>query len=83
MDSVFCIRQILEKKWEFGKDVYQLFIDFKKAYDSIKRQKLYNIMLAFGIPKNLVRLVRVCMSDTFSRVRIGNIYLMNFVFVMG
>ena len=71
MDPVFCIRQILEKKWEFGNDVYQLFIDFKKAYDSIKREKLYNIMLEFGIPKKLVRLVRVCMSDTFSRVRIG------------
>ena len=28
-DHIFCIRQILEKKWE----VHQLFIDFKKAYD--------------------------------------------------
>ena len=50
MDPVFCIRQILEKKWEIG-NVYQLFIDFRKAYDSVKREKLYNIMFEFGIPK--------------------------------
>ena len=27
----------LEKKWEYNKDVCQLFIDFEKAYDYKKR----------------------------------------------
>jgi hypothetical protein len=29
-DQIFCIRQILEKKWEYIETVHQLFIDFKK-----------------------------------------------------
>ena len=29
--TAFCIRQILEKKWEYNEAVDQLFIDFKKA----------------------------------------------------
>jgi hypothetical protein len=33
-DQIFYIRQILEKKWEYNGTVHQLFIDFKKAYDS-------------------------------------------------
>ncbi|KDR20046.1 hypothetical protein L798_05438 [Zootermopsis nevadensis] len=32
-DQIFRIRQILEKKWEYNGKV-QLFLDFRKAYDS-------------------------------------------------
>ena len=44
-DHIFCIRQILEKKWEYYEAVPQLFIDFKKAYDSVRRKVLYNILM--------------------------------------
>ncbi|KAJ4443686.1 hypothetical protein ANN_05361 [Periplaneta americana] len=71
IDQIFCIRQILEKKWEYRGTVHQLFIDFKKAYDSVKREVLYNILIEFGIPKKLVRLIKMCLSETYSRVRIG------------
>jgi len=40
IDHIFCIRQILEKKWEYNEEVHQLFIDFKKAYDSVRREIL-------------------------------------------
>jgi hypothetical protein len=53
-DQIFYIRQILEKKWWYNGTVHQLFIDFKKAYDSVKREVLYNILLEFGIPKKPV-----------------------------
>jgi hypothetical protein len=26
------------KKWEYDETVHQLFIDFKKAYDSVRRE---------------------------------------------
>jgi hypothetical protein len=44
-DQIFYIRQILEKKWEYNGTVHPLFIDCKKAYDSIKREVLYSILL--------------------------------------
>jgi hypothetical protein len=44
-DHTFCICQILEKKWNYNERVYQLFIDFKKAYDSVRREVLYNILI--------------------------------------
>jgi hypothetical protein len=42
-DQIFYIRQILEKKCVYNGTVYQLFIDFKKSYNSVKREVLYNI----------------------------------------
>jgi hypothetical protein len=71
MDQIFYIQQILEKKWEYNGTVHQLFIDFKKVYDSVKREVLYNILLEFGIPKKLVRLIKMCLNETYSKVRIG------------
>ena len=42
------------------KPVDHLFIDFKKAYDSVRREVLYNILIEFGIPMKLVRLIKKC-----------------------
>jgi hypothetical protein len=47
-DQITCIHQILEKKWEYNETVHQLFIDFKKAYDSARREVLYTILIEFG-----------------------------------
>jgi hypothetical protein len=51
--------------------VHQLFIDFKKIYDSAKREVLYNILLEFGMPKKLVRLIKMSLNETYSKVHVG------------
>jgi len=71
IDHIFCIRQILEKKWEYSEPVHQLFIHFKKAYDSIRREVLYRIRIEFGIPRKLVRLINTSATETYIRVRLG------------
>jgi hypothetical protein len=48
-DQIFYIQQILEKKWEYNGTLCQLFIDFKKSYDSVRVEVLYNILIEFGI----------------------------------
>jgi hypothetical protein len=48
-DQIFCIRQILEKKWEYNEAIHQIFVDFKQAYDSVRREVLYNILIEFGV----------------------------------
>ena len=61
---MFCIREIHEKKWEYNEAVNQLFIDIKKAYDSVRREVLYNILMEFGVPKKLVRLIKIYLTET-------------------
>jgi hypothetical protein len=50
-------KYVLENKWQYSEAVHQLFIDFKKSYDSVSRGVLHNILIEFGIPMKLVRLI--------------------------
>ena len=46
-------------------------MDFKKAYDSVRMEALYNILIKFGIAMKLVRLIKLCLNEIYSRVRVG------------
>jgi hypothetical protein len=48
-----------------------LFVDFKKTYDSVMREVLYNILTESGVPMILVRLIKMCLNETYSKVHIG------------
>jgi len=36
-DHIFPIRQIMEKYYEYDKDLFMIFVDFKQAYNSVNR----------------------------------------------
>ena len=43
------------KKLEYNEAVHQLFIEFIKTYDSVRREVFYNILIEFGTPLKLLR----------------------------
>ncbi|KAJ4443020.1 hypothetical protein ANN_04670 [Periplaneta americana] len=51
-------------------DQFDIIEIISLAYDSLKREALYDILIEFGIPKKLVRLIKMCLSETYNRVRI-------------
>jgi hypothetical protein len=53
--------------WRKNEIVHQLFIDFKKAYDSMRREVLYNILKEFGVPLKQARLIKMCLNETNSK----------------
>jgi hypothetical protein len=81
-DQIFCIWEILQKKWEYNGTVHQLFIDFKKSYYSVRREVLYNILVECGIPRKLVGLIKMCLNETYSTSHIGKNLLTSFLFRM-
>jgi hypothetical protein len=42
-------QNFLEKQWEYNETVHQLFVNFKKTYDSVRREALCNILIKFGV----------------------------------
>jgi hypothetical protein len=49
-DQIFNISKTPQKTWECNETVHKIFIDFKNAYDSVRREVLYNILIEFGVP---------------------------------
>jgi hypothetical protein len=56
------------EKWEI---IHQLFIDSEKACDSVRREVLYNILIDFGVSMKLIRLIEICLHETYKEVCIG------------
>jgi hypothetical protein len=68
---ILCIRQTLKKKTEYNETVHQLFIDFKRAYDLVKRLALYNILIVAGALMKLIRMIKMCLNKSYGKARIG------------
>jgi len=58
---IYCAFVKYSKKWDYNEAVHHLFVDFKKAYDSVRREVLCNSLIEFGIPMKLVRLIKLCL----------------------
>ena len=57
-DMSFALRQLQEKCRLHSEDLYLLFIDLTKAFDTINREGLWKILEKIGCPKLFVSLIR-------------------------
>jgi len=71
IDQIHIVKQVVEKSHEFDKDIHLLFIDFRAAYDSINRDKLWEVMGQLGIPAKLIRLIKACSYNSKSKISFG------------
>jgi hypothetical protein len=46
-------------------------VHFKKDYDSVRREVLYNNLIEFGMPRKLDDPIKTCLNETYGRVHIG------------
>jgi hypothetical protein len=43
----------------------------QKVFNSVRREVFFNIRVEFGIPMKMVRLIKMCLNETYSRFRVG------------
>jgi hypothetical protein len=53
-DGYFSLKLIIEKHRQFNIKTHLAFIDFKKAFDKVNRNKLMKILKANNIPNQLI-----------------------------
>ena len=57
-DMIFVTRQLVEKAREHGESLYVLFVDLRKAYDSVPRQSLWKVLEKYGVPEKMLNIVK-------------------------
>ncbi|XP_038077400.1 uncharacterized protein LOC119745248 [Patiria miniata] len=59
IDMIFAVHQVQEKCKEQNMDLYAVFIDLTKAFDTVNREALLIILGKFGCPRKFVSLIRL------------------------
>ena len=72
IDAIFVARQITEKCIEKQESVHWLFLDLKKAFDSVNREAAWKLFKKIGMPEGFVKLLRGLHDDMEARVRVGS-----------
>lgn len=68
---IFAARQLQEKSREQNKDLFMAFIDLTKAFDTVNRETLWEIMRISGCPPKYVNIVRQFHDGMNARVTMG------------
>ncbi|VVC29027.1 Reverse transcriptase domain [Cinara cedri] len=70
IDQIHIVKQVVERDTNTIK-IHLLFVDFKAAYDSINRDKLWEVMDQLGTPAKLTRLIKSCTYNSKSKISFG------------
>ena len=69
---VFAVRHVCEKYLANGKDVFWAFMDLEKAYDTVDRHGMWQMLRVYGVREKLLKAVQTFYADSSACVRVGN-----------
>ena len=68
VDMIFTVRQVQEKCLEQNLDLYSVFIDLTKAFDTVSREALWDVLARFGCPPKFIQIIRLFHVDMTGQV---------------
>ena len=69
--QILILRLLAEKAKRNGKKIYNCFIDFQKAFDTIKHKVIWAVLRSYGVGNKVVTLLEKIYGKSRSAVRIG------------
>ena len=71
IDRILALRVLVERRLEFRQGLLAAYVDFKKAFDSVHRETLWELLRLRGIPPVIIDLVSGLYTGTESAVKYG------------
>lgn len=72
MDHLFTITQVIEKRMAYNQELHLLYVDLKKAYDSVPLNKLWEALEKTNINTELIKAVKSLYKQTQTKIKIGH-----------
>src|SRR5579871_5851057 len=69
IDQIFTLRTIIEESVEMQSPLIINFIDFQKAFDSLHRPTLWNILTSYGFPTKYLNIIKALYDNSRCCVR--------------
>lgn len=66
------LRAIIQLMWAQQKVFHCCFVDFRKAFNTVPKAKLWNTLTQIGVPSNFIRLVQVLYQHNTVRVQVAD-----------
>ncbi|MEE4247398.1 MAG: reverse transcriptase domain-containing protein [Kangiellaceae bacterium] len=67
-DQIATLRIILEQSLEWNSPLYVNFVDYQKAFDSLHRESLWQLMRHYGVPLKITNLIKNSYTGMTCRV---------------
>ena len=66
--KVFALRRMIKEVSKNKLPAVLVYIDFKKAFDSINHQTMFNILKAYGVPPRMLDAIELCYQNLKAKV---------------
>jgi hypothetical protein len=74
VDNIFIVRQICEKCYEYNIDLHNIFADLSQAFDTVKRDAIYNSLTKHSVPNKLISPIKLTLQQTETTAEVSNSY---------
>ncbi|XP_063619666.1 uncharacterized protein LOC134792326 [Cydia splendana] len=69
MDHIHVIKQVIEKCNEYGKIYYLAFIDYNKAFDSLRHTHIWDALRSQGVLPKYIRIIKNIYKDATAKIQ--------------
>ncbi|KAK2178130.1 hypothetical protein NP493_561g01005 [Ridgeia piscesae] len=68
---IFCLRQIQEKSIEQDRPMNMVFVDFSKAFDTVGRTGLWQLLRKCGCPEKFTTMIEALHTGMMANISVG------------
>ena len=66
--QILSLRRIVEETRNANREMTLVFVDFRKAFDTINRNTLFEILPLYGIPPKLIKAIQALYQNTSATI---------------